>query len=279
MNTLFENNPFGQGLQVFAKSKNGQILGYISLFSVPFFFKKFTLKSAQLANTLVHKEMRRKGIFNQLYTNFLKSAKDQKYNFLYVFPNQYSLHTTVDKLGFKPKPLMYWKKEISRQDNFDFKFIYNKIEKFDKFILKNIENKDSKFLQIKDNLDYLNWRFQDIGEFFHYDLYKIMNDSYENIGIVVFKDYVENKIKYGQIIHAIFKEYDFDVLTDLINFYCSHHQNKGIFNLQMLFIGPPKMYSHLKSLGFSYDTKNRFLCYKTTIKEVEKAFKSDNIIL
>jgi hypothetical protein len=278
MHTLFENNPFGQGLQVFAKTNNGQIVGYISLFSLPFIFNNLNLKSAQLANTIVHAETRKKGIFTQLYSNFLKSADDQKYNFLYVYPNQYSLHTTVDRLGFNYKPLMYWKKKISQQVDFDFNFNYKKIQKFNKSILQNIENKDINLLQINDNIDYLKWRFTDIGKFFHYEIYQILNNSSETVGIVIFKDYEENKIKYGQIVHAIFKDNDLNIITDLINFYCSYYQNKGISNLQTLMVGPKKINSHLKTLGFSYDTKNRFLCFKTNINEVEKAFKSDNIL-
>jgi hypothetical protein len=173
---------------------------------------------------------------------------------------------------------MYWKKKTSQKDNYDFIFNYKKIKKFDKSILQNIENKDATLLQIKDDFDYLNWRFVDIGKLFHYEIYQITNDSSETVGIVIFKDYEENKIKYGQIVHANFKDNNLNILTDLINYYCSYYQNKGIFNLQTLLMGPKQINSQLKTQGFSYDTKNRFLCYKTKIGEVETAFKSDNTI-
>ena len=66
MNYLFDFNPFGKGIQVVARDKSGEMIGYMGLLSVPFSYSNISFSGGQIVNILVHPSFRGQGIFLKL---------------------------------------------------------------------------------------------------------------------------------------------------------------------------------------------------------------------
>ena len=67
MRCLFDNNPFGKGLQIVTKNYYDEMIGYNSIFSVPFIYNNIPICGGQNVNLLVHSNFRKKGLFFILY--------------------------------------------------------------------------------------------------------------------------------------------------------------------------------------------------------------------
>jgi hypothetical protein len=275
MNLLFDFNPFGKGIQVVARDKSNEMIGYMGFFSVPFSFNKKTIAGGQIVNILIHSNFRGQGIFLKLLEQLIKNTDKYKYEFIYGFPNPIS-YNGFKKLEWINKKLNYWWLKLLKISEFNIKYKYILVNNFE-----TLENKDfdNEMFQINKNYKYLKWRFCKLGSLFEYYIFKILDDSENCLGYIILNEYKENQITYGQLIDAIIPIENFNVYNDLLNFYCKYFKEKDIFNLQFFLYSPQLIIRNLKSRNFSSYSKNRYFIYRSPNQNLHNAIKNDRLLL
>jgi len=280
MKCLFNDNPFGKGLQVVARDVTGKMIGHNSIISVPFIYDGVSISGGQNINLLVHSNFRKKNLFLEMAAKLFESAEKHNINFIYGFPNPAAVPGHKKTQGWNFINPSYWETKISETSEFDIINKYIPIKNLKDITLQDISNTENNNLfQIHKTIEYLNWRFITLGNFFKYDIYKILDDSENFLGIVVLKEYKKNQITYGQIIDTTIPINNLLIFDDLLNFYFDYYKEKKTLNLQFLLFSPRIIRDYLTSRGFSPDTKNRFFIYRSNNQKYLDAIKSDRFLL
>ena len=280
MKCLFNDNPFGKGLQVFARDPYGKLIGYNSIISVHLIYNGKVISGGQNINLLVHSDFRKKNLFLEMANRLFESAASHNINLIYGFPNEAAVPGHIRTGGWNFKDLSYFKTKISETSEYNTINKYISIKNFGNLTGKELsENKtDYNLLQIHKTIEYLNWRFITLRTFFDYNIFKILDSSDNLLGIVVFNKYKKEEIIYGQIIDTTIPIKNQKIFSDLLNFYFDYFKNKKIFNLQFLLLSERSVKKFLKSRGFQEDSKNRFFLYRTKNQRYTYAINSDRYL-
>ena len=275
---LFDKNPFGKGLQVILENNKNEIIGYNSIFSVPYVFNKIDIKGGQNVNLLVKKDYRKKGLFIDMSKLLYKQAFQDGYKFIYGFPNQNSYKGLIKELGCSFRPLSYFQKKLSKNDVFSLENEYRLIKNFEKIDQKDLESEGFSFY-IKKNKEYLKWRYLDIGKFYRYEIFKIINSNGTTKGIIIINIHEEEGRKYGQILDIVINFRNLSLFKDVINFYHNYFVDNNIKNLSFFLFSSDDIVRTLKKKGFCINTKDRFFIYKVKLLNIHEAINQNDFLL
>ena len=248
------------------------MIGYMGFLSVPFCYNNSLVSGGQIVNILVHSDFRGQGIFLNMLEKLLKSADKHNFEFIYGFPNPAS-YSGFKKEGWDTKDLSYWKTKLAESSQFEIKNRYLRVKNFDKI------EYNSNLFEINKSLEYLTWRFIELGKFFDYEIFKILDDSDNCLGFIILNEYEEKQITYGQLLDSVMPFENLEVYGDLLNFYCYYYKKKGISDLQFFLYSPTNVSNYLKSRNFSSYSKNRFFIFRSQNQNLIDAIKNNKFSL
>lgn len=220
-------------------------------------------RASRIQNVMVHPDFRKNGIFLETLKKLTGYLSRNKVDFIFAFPNDYSIGAFTDKLNYKhlvdistiSLPIKATEKYLKSDLKFDFEENIN-FKQFDSDFI-NSQLKLFKIFNAR-NLDYLYWRYHRNSKK-KYCTVRVF-DKGEQIGFAICKSYLPTMSI--DLVEFIFKNDAFIIrsaLSEICNYY--KKDNMELFSIWSMEHYPE--YQILLDMGFTKTGQTTHVVYKT----------------
>lgn len=254
---------------------NSRIIGSRTCFFTNIYYNERKIKGVQLADSCIHRDFRRYGIFSKMNAMFVKRFFEDGNELIYNVSVDIS-RSAYEKLGWKyintMSKLTYFSNiwNVIRKTKFNYKKLAGNVS----YISTNIPNAnliDNKLLEIRQKYfrhlnalyidydsDFLQWRLNSDSNIFIYTM--------DNIGIAIYKIGFRNGLKVITIGEIMLYEYSKKNLKKILT-YLARKTSVDIMEIAITEAHP--LYKIYKNTGFIVNPMKKYLNFGVRVESDE----------